>query len=174
MGDVTKDNIDERLSDTTLKYFLNCYALDTTNANVSYIIGKLYLATAMHKAASLPYLEKAVKNIKRTYHPGDPSEKHAPPLAHYYLARAQHVNYQFDNAVSNFNIFKKMLKPKDQRPADIAYWVDCCNSAKDLMQNPVDCKVIDIGEIVNSTYDEYAREIRKALAARGRKAPPSR
>jgi hypothetical protein len=157
MENGTPGRADERMSDTTLKFFQRCYALDTTNCNVAYIIGKLYLATAMHKAAALPYLQKAVTNIKKKYHPSDPSEKHAPPMAYYYLAEAQAVNYQFDNAIENFNTFKKMLKNDGgERPKDIATRISWCSNAKDLMANPVDCKVVNIGETVNSTYDDYA------------------
>jgi hypothetical protein len=156
MDNTTINRSDERMSDTTIKFFQRCYALDSTNANVAYIIGKLYMATAMHKAASLPYLQKAVTNVKKKYHPSDPSEKHAPPMAYYWLARSQHVNYQFDAAIDNFNTFKKMIKDGGERPKDIAYWVSCCNNAKDLMQNPVACKVTNVGETVNSTYDDYA------------------
>ena len=153
----TSNITDERMSDTTLQYFLRCYALDTTNANVAYIIGRLYLSTAMHKAAALPYLSKAVTNIKKKYHPNDPSERHAPPMAYYYLGQAQAVNYQFDNAIENFNTFKKMLKSDGgQRPKDIQMRIDWANNSKDLMAKPVDCKVVNIGETVNSTYDDYA------------------
>jgi len=155
MNGANPNRYDERLSDTTLKYFLACYAIDSTNANVSYIIGRLFLATAMHKAAALPYEEKAVKNTRKKYQVDDPKERHASPLAFYYLARAEHVNYLFDNAIGNFNNFKLMVKPNDKdRLADIDYWVACCNNGKQLMQSPVDCKVIDMGEI-NSTYDDY-------------------
>ena len=156
MESAPKNRNDERMSDTTISYFKRCYALDSNNANVAYLIGKLYLATAMHKAAALPYLQKAVTNVKKKYHPNDPSEKHAPPMAFYWLARAQHVNYQFDAAIDNFNTFKKMIKDGGERPKDIAYWIGCCNNAKDLMQNPVACKVTNIGETVNGTYDDYA------------------
>jgi hypothetical protein len=157
MDNGSQNRSDERLADTTLRFFKRCYALDTSNCNVAYIIGKLYLATAMHKAASLPYLQKAVTNIKKKYHPSDPSERHAPPMAYYWLGRAQHVNYHFDEAIDNFNTFKKMLKNDGgERPKDIAYWIQCCNDAKDLQQHPVDCKVINLGEVVNSAYDDYA------------------
>ena len=156
MNAANPNRYDERMSDTTLKYFLRCYAIDSTNANVSYIIGKLYLATAMHKAAALSYEEKAVKSTTKKYHVDDETEKQASPLAYYYLARAEHVNYLFDNAIDNFNKFKLMLRANDKKRADdIDYWVACCNSGKQLMQSPVDCKVIDMGEI-NSTYDDFA------------------
>ncbi len=157
MNNGLENRSDERLSDTVISYFKRCYALDSTNANVSYLIGKLLIASAMHKASALPYLQKAVTNIKKKYHPNDPSERHAPPMAFYYLGRAQLVNYQFDAAIDNFNTFKKMLKDGGgERPKDLAYWTACANNGKDLMQNPVNCKVVNIGEVVNSTYDDYA------------------
>jgi len=147
---------DEKVQDTTLRYFLKCYSMDSNNANFAYLVGKLYLGTAMHKAQALPYLEKAVRDVKKKYYPGSISERHAPPLAYYYLARAEHVNYQFDDAIDNFNVFKKMLKPGSNRNKDITYWINCCNSGKDLVKSPVDCKVVNIGETVNSVYDDYA------------------
>ncbi len=156
MNNGLENRSDERLSDTVITYFKRCYVLDSSNANVAYLIGRLLISSAMHKAAALPYMQKAVTNIKKKYHPNDASEKHAPPMAYYYLARAQMVNYQFDAAIDNFNTFKKMIKDGGERPKDIAYWVGCCNNAKDLMQNPVNCKVVNIGDVVNSTYDDYA------------------
>ncbi|MGP8216547.1 MAG: TolB family protein [Bacteroidia bacterium] len=145
----------EGFVDSALHIFLGLYNVDTTNANIAYHVGLLYLETSTHKADALPYLEKAGRNITSKYIPDDPGEKSAPPPAYYSLARAQHLNYQFDNAILNFTKFKKLLPKKDDRQADIDYWIQCCNSAKILMQSPVDCKVINIGDSINSVYPDY-------------------
>ncbi|HSY76815.1 MAG TPA: hypothetical protein VK890_08160 [Bacteroidia bacterium] len=163
---VTKDNYrslftdanemsGENFIDSALHTFLAIYSFDTSNANIAYSIGQLYLQTPTHKADALPYLEKAAKHVTTKYRPDDPYEKSAPPPTYYYLARAQHLNYQFDLAITNFNKFKKLLQPKDTRQIDIDYWIQCCNNGKVLIQSPVACKVINIGDSINSIYPDY-------------------
>ena len=146
----------EGFVDSALSTFLILYRRDTNNANVCYNIGELYLLTPAYKASALPYLVKAGQKVTSRYHPGDPYEKSAPPPAYYYLARAQHLNYQFDNSIDNFNKFKKLLSKGDPRLDTIDYWIQCCNNGKDLMKTPVDCKVINIGDSINSAYPDYS------------------
>jgi hypothetical protein len=145
----------ENYTDSALHTFLYLYSQDTSNANIAYNIGMLYLQTSNHKAEGLPYLESAARKVTSKYIPDDPYEKSAPPPTYYYLARAQHLNYQFDKAIDNFNKFKKLLAKKDARQDDIDYWIQCCNNAKIFVQTPVDCKVINIGDSINGPYPDY-------------------
>jgi hypothetical protein len=148
--------MDENFNDSSLRTFQVLYKMDSTNANVGYYIGQLYLGTPAHKADALPYLEKAVKHITVKYIPNDPYEKNVSPLAYYFLARAQHINYQFDSSIANFNKFKTLLPAKDKRQKDISYWITCCNNGKELMKSPVDCKIINLGDSINSSYPDYS------------------
>ena len=145
----------ENFTDSALHTFLLLYNYDTTNANLAYFVGDLYLKTQTQKANSLHYLEKAAAHVTSRYRPDDPYEKDAPPPAYYDLARAQHLNYQFDKAIDNFTKFKKLLPKKDDRQADIDYWIQCCNSGNILVKSPVDCKVVNIGDSINSIYPDY-------------------
>ena len=145
----------EGFTDSALHSFLYLYSQDTNNANLAYHIGNLYLKTSTHKANSLPYLEKAVKKVSTKYLPDDPFEKNAPPLTYYCLGRAQHLNYQFDNAITNFNTFKRLLSKKDARQDTCNYLIACCNNGKILMQSPVACNVINIGDSINGPYPDY-------------------
>lgn len=148
--------MNENLTDSALKTFMILYHLDTTNSNVCYYIGQLYLKTPSHKADALPYLQKAVLHVVDKYLPDDPYEKSAPPPAYYYLARAQHLNYIFNDAILNLDNFKKRLPNNDSRQKDINYWINCCNNAKILMQSPVACKVVNLGDSINSKYPDYS------------------
>lgn len=163
---VTKDNYKqmftdanemagENFTDSALHTFILLYKYDTTNANLAYFVGDLYLKTQTHKAEALPYLEKAALHVTSRYRPDDPYEKDAPPPAYYDLARAQHLNYQFDQAIDNFTKFRKLLPKKDDRQIDIDYWIMCCNNGKMLMKTPVACKIVNIGDSVNSIYPDY-------------------
>ncbi|NNM95070.1 MAG: hypothetical protein HKL88_06360 [Bacteroidia bacterium] len=143
----------EHFYDSALMTFTSMYKTDSANANVCYNIGQLYLLTTAYKSKSLPYLEKAAAHVTGNYHPDDAYEKDAPAIAYYYLARAQHLNYKFDEAIQNFSRFKKLLTSDADT---IDYWINCCNNAKDLMQYPVDCKIINLGDSVNSPYPDFA------------------
>ncbi len=142
----------EHFNDSALMTFLAMYKTDSSNANVCYLIGELYLQTTARKTKALRYLEKAAAHVTDNYHPDDPYEKDAPPIAYFYLARAQHLDYKFDDAILNFNRFKKLLTADAD---SIDYWINCCNNAKDLMQYPVDCKIIKLGDSVNSRYPDF-------------------
>ena len=142
----------ENFIDSALKTFIVLYPMDTTDANVCYFIGQLYMLTVSHRYEALPYLEKAAKHVDDKYVPDDPYEKNAPPLAYYYLARAQHLNYKFDDAITNFLKFSKMLNEDDGRHRDIDYWITCCNNAKMFVESPTDCKVVNLGDSINSSY----------------------
>jgi hypothetical protein len=144
----------ERYTDSALKTFLLIYKTDPDNANVCYYIGQLLLETPAHKADALTYLEKAASKVITKYIPDDPYERSAPPPTYYYFARALHLNYQFSDAIVNFNIFKKLLSKNDARQKDIDYWIQCCNNGTELMKTPVDCKIINIGDSVNSKYPD--------------------
>jgi len=146
----------ENFVDSALGTFQVLYSVDTTNCNVCYFLGELYLLTDTRKELALPYLKKASKHVIDKYIPDDPWEKNAPPNVYYYLARAQHLNYQFDTAINNLNKFKNLLPADDNRLKDIDYWVACCNNAKELMKSPVDCKIINMGDSINTIYPDYS------------------
>jgi len=129
--------------------------MDSSNANVCFYIGQLLLQTSAHKAEALKYFEKAASHIVTKYMPDDPYEKDAPPLAYYYLGRALHLNYQFSDAIVNFNLFKKLLSKNDSRQKDIDYWVTCCNNGLELMKDKVDCRITNMGDSINSIYPDY-------------------
>jgi hypothetical protein len=146
----------EGFVDSALGMFKALYAEDTNDANVCYNIGQLYLRTEAHKAEAISYLRKAVKHVDKKWIPDDPYEKDAPPPVYYYLARAQHLNYEFDSAINNFTKFKNLLQENDSRKKDIDYWVACCNNSKELMGHPVDCKIVDAGDSINSRFPDFS------------------
>ncbi|NNM95069.1 MAG: hypothetical protein HKL88_06355, partial [Bacteroidia bacterium] len=147
--------MNEHLNDSSLRTFLQLYKADTQNANVCYFIGQLYLKTPAHKANALAYLRKSVAHISSNYTPDDPYEKRAPAPAYYYYARALHINYQFNDAIYSFNVFKKMLSKSDARQKDIDYWINCCTNGIELLKDPVDCKITNMGDSINSKYPDY-------------------
>ena len=149
--------MNEHYNDSALKTWMQLYRMDSmNNSNVCFFIGQMLLETPAHKADALPYCEKAASHVVTKYLPDNPYEKSAPPLAYYYLGRALHINYQFSDAIVNLNLFKKLLSKNDARQKDINYWINCCNNGMELMKNPVDCKIENMGDSVNSKYPDFS------------------
>jgi hypothetical protein len=73
----------------------------------------------------------------------------------YDLARAMHYNYKFDEALV---LMDKYLQKKALTEKQVKYakqLVEYCNNAKKMVAAPVDAKIDNIGEIVNTVSSEY-------------------
>src|SRR5690606_36674302 len=68
--------------------------------------------------------------------------------------------YEFNKAISSYNTFKQSLKKNKIRDKDLMREVDrrieISLTGKELMENPVDVKIVYLGENINSMYEEYA------------------
>ncbi|MFL5762515.1 MAG: tetratricopeptide repeat protein [Bacteroidia bacterium] len=73
----------------------------------------------------------------------------------YDLARAYHYNYKFDEALALLNEYMKDKKLTASERKDAEQLVEYCNNAKILVAAPVDTKIDNIGDIVNTVGSEY-------------------
>jgi len=72
------------------------------------------------------------------------------------LARAFHLNYKFDEALAQIEIYKtkkKKLNPKETEAVSLL--TDYCNNAKILVANPLPAKIQNIGKPLNTEGSEY-------------------
>ncbi|MBL7922401.1 MAG: PD40 domain-containing protein [Bacteroidia bacterium] len=137
--------------------FEAAYAIDSTNANVNYMLGVCYLHSALQKSKAEYYLEKAVKNVSRTYRTDDASEKSAAPLAHLYYGEALHINYKFDEAIVQFDEFKKYVSAKDKEWMKLVVrHKETAIYAKELTSYPMNVQITNLGDSVNSQYPDYS------------------
>ncbi|MBA3706790.1 MAG: hypothetical protein H0W84_13090, partial [Bacteroidetes bacterium] len=140
-----------------LKSFLQAYAIDSTNANINYKVGFCYLKTASEKGKALKYLEKAIANTSTKYSDMEPQEKSAPIHAYYYYGQALHFNYQFDEAVVNYEKFKSYLSEKQHELwKDVNRQIEISNNAKILVAAPVNVIITNMGDSINSSYPDYS------------------
>ncbi|MGZ4159070.1 MAG: hypothetical protein ACXVED_18900, partial [Bacteroidia bacterium] len=72
----------------------------------------------------------------------------------YDLARAYHYNYKFDEALAILNDYVKG-KITPQQKKDAEQLIEYCNNGKILVAAPVDAKIDNIGDIVNTVGEEY-------------------
>src|ERR1035438_3555578 len=139
-----------------LPLFLFLDTLTPGNPNVSFNIGVCYTNSILDKTKAIPYLEKAILNISLDY-AGNADEVTAPIFAFYYLGRAYMIDYKIDDAIKYFDKFKYYLTENDKDLLkDVNREIEMCYNAKKLMANPVNIKIENLGEPINSPYPDYS------------------
>lgn len=124
--------------------FANQYNSD--NAELNYKIGICYLL-GDEKRKAIDYLLKAYE-LK-------PGVSHEIRLL---IGRAYHLIEEFDKAIQFYRKYKSSL-PANEDIVSISNSVDHlivqCNHGKELVSNPVRVIIQNLGEEVNSQYDDY-------------------
>jgi hypothetical protein len=137
--------------------FEMAYQLDSTSANINYMLGICYLSNPLLKTKAERYLEIAVKNISDKYKTDDASERSAPPLAMFYYGEALHVNYKFEEANAQYAEFKKTVDPKDTEYINmVEKEVSTTKVAKEIAAQPLNVSVTNLGDSINSPFPEYS------------------
>jgi hypothetical protein len=101
-------------------------------------------------------LLKAAKDTKKIYDPFASDFKSAPIETYYYLAKAYHIHANIDSAEFFYQKFlddaskKQFLRPIATRGMEM------CAVARELMKNPVDAKIVNVGAPINSEFAEYS------------------
>ncbi len=142
--------------DQALKNFIRAYELDSSSANINYLVGTCYLKSHIHKTKAEYYLAKAVTNISKNYKMDDATEKAAPPLAYFYYGQSLHLNYKFDDAITWYEKFRAQV-PNDKRwKKEIDYHHAHADYAKELVAVPMNITLTNMGDSINSEYPEYS------------------
>ncbi len=140
-----------------LQNFEAAYRIDSSSANLNYLLGACYLQSSLEKDKAEYFLEKAVKNVTARYRGDDPSEKAAAPMAHYYYGQALHINYKFDRALRQFEAFRKYIDAKDVEYIKMVdKEVATTNLAKTMVEQPLNVQITNLGDSLNSQYPEYS------------------
>lgn len=148
--------VGEENYDMALKNFLEAYKLDSSSANINFNVGFCYLNSSMNKGLSEKYLAKAVTKIAKNYRTDDPTEKSAPPLAIFYYGKALHLNYKFDEAMAQYDAFEKDYAKDKKTKDDVAYFKEQTVYAKELVAAPINVKIENLGDSINTAYPEYS------------------
>lgn len=147
----------ENEPDKALENFKKAYEFDSTSANINYMLGISYMQSDSQKEKAEYYLSKAVKNISNKYKSDNAGEKAAAPLAHFYYGKALHFNYKFEEALVEFNAFKPYVNPKDKEYVKMLdREVVTNNLAKQMINFPLNVKITNLGDKINSPYPDYS------------------
>ncbi|HWY98383.1 MAG TPA: OmpA family protein [Bacteroidia bacterium] len=145
--------------DQALPLFLTIdSALHGSNNSIKFQIGECYLNSPIHQGMAIPYLQTASKDISEKYNPVNLKETHAPADAFLYLAKAYHLSYKFDTAISYYNKFKSMLDSVNDKETvkEVNRDIQMCNTGKQLMASPVKMEVSILSDSINSSFPDYS------------------
>ena len=142
--------------DMALKNFLEAYKLDSTSANVNFQIGFCYLNTSTNKSLAEDYLARSIKDVSKNYQNDNPNEKSASPLAYFYYGKALHINYKFDEAMTQYNFFETKYAKNKEVKEEVVFYKSHTEFAKELVAKPINVKIESLGDSINSIYPEYS------------------
>ena len=136
--------------------YLQLYEINPENANINYRIGICYLNIPGQKAKSVVYLEFAAKNTSPDYREGNYNEDQAPIDAYYFLGNAYLIQDEFSKASRTYNKYLEFLDPSDTLNVNfVKQQIEACNTAKELIQNPVPHDKKILGENVNDNNSNF-------------------
>ncbi len=148
--------MEERYYDAALPIWLKLLEQQPDNYNINYKIGACYINTGNQKKKALQYLEKAIQNTTNNYDLFSHTEKKSPVETHYYFARALHLNMEFDKAIEHYQNFKTYITKKHYLWDETDMEIKRTEYAKIAVANPVNLKVQNLGNKINSIYPEYS------------------
>ncbi|MBI3509204.1 MAG: PD40 domain-containing protein [Bacteroidetes bacterium] len=126
-----------------LPYYKLLSDAHTDDAYFHYQLGICYLYKGDEKEKSITNLESA-KQLDNTL-----------PRIDYYLGRAYHLNYRFDDAINEFNLSMQNDELNDKDKKELNQYIGYCESAKKLMQDTADVELKNIGDPINTANSEY-------------------
>jgi outer membrane protein OmpA-like peptidoglycan-associated protein/tetratricopeptide (TPR) repeat protein len=142
---------------TALPYFLKLDSMGISNANIKFHIGLCYLNAPYKKERAIPYLELASEKTNPRYREEFYGEKKAPLLVYKFLGQAYHVGYKFDEAIKNYEKLKDIIQDfNPELTAELNHLINVSNTAKQMIKNPINIEIINLGENINTSAPEYA------------------
>ncbi len=96
--------------------------------------------------------EKALENILKGFQKDSTVNKHI----RYWMGRAYHLNYKFDEALVSYTIYKSTLRKRDQRSEDLRIHLDQTKVAAELYKTPKNYLVLDMGSVINSSFSDHS------------------
>lgn len=103
--------------------------------NYNYRLGVCMLYASDEKERAITFLEFAAKN------------KEVEKEAFFYLAKAYHLNYRFDEAIAQYQVYKKTASAAKAERFQVDRQIEMCKNGKKLLRNLTDLPVIEKTEL---------------------------
>jgi epidermal growth factor receptor substrate 15 len=117
------------------KVYTQLLAIQPRDYFYNFRYGTCLLYNSQKKSAAIKHLDYASK------------AETIDPEVFYYLGKAYHLNYQFNDAIKNFNIYKSKAGVKAVAALDVDRQIEMCQNGKRLLSTLTDMIVIEKKEI---------------------------
>lgn len=129
---------------------------DPENANYNYRKGYALLFSQSDFTIPLPYLEKAIKNITKTYDASSEKETGAPYDTYYYMGKCYHLNEEIEKAREYYNKYLELASKKNVLYPWAQLGITQTNVAENEIRSPKNYELKNLGSQVNTEFPEYA------------------
>lgn len=137
-----------------IPFFKKAYDFNPNNAALNYQLGICYLSS-MNRSQALPYLIKA-KSL----------DSNVSFKLNYNLGLAYHLNMEFEKAISLYSGYKSKVEGQgddsfmdESFAAELEMRISQSNYAIEHVGNPLKVRVENLGNGINSPYNEYASAV---------------
>jgi tetratricopeptide (TPR) repeat protein len=117
-----------------LPLYSQLLSLYPKDPNFNYKYGVCLLYAKENKEKPLPYLTFAL------------GKEDVDDDLYYHLGKAYHLNYRFDDAIAQYNVFKQK-KSKTSTKLEVDLQIRQCENGKNLLRNVTDLTVIEKKEL---------------------------
>lgn len=129
---------------------------DPDNANFNFYAGMSWLNIKNQETNSIPFLQKSVLLTDIKYKKRNFKERKAPHHAWFYLGNAYRINNQLDNALDSYERFQDIKDfDKNYNLGIVEKEVAACNRAKIIQDSPLNVRMENLGNPVNTVNAEY-------------------
>lgn len=140
--------------------YKKAYKFDSSNCYLNYKLGICYLHHPKEKKIAEMFLLKAIKSISIETEDNNPESRLAPPMALFYYATSLHLDYKFEEAIKNFEDYRKYVPAKFKEETElIDYNIQLCKNAILRLQNPTPSKIMNIGDSINDLFSQNSPAI---------------
>jgi len=129
---------------------------DSQSPNYHYRKGFSTLKLLNDYEKAIPHFLVAIKDTDPNYDAFSHNEKSAPTDAFYHLAKCYHFNEEITKAEEHYNKFLETTKKKSELIPEAKLNIIQCQVAKQIMANPVNVRLKNVGDAINTKFPEYS------------------
>ncbi|MES2139563.1 MAG: hypothetical protein V4511_07625 [Bacteroidota bacterium] len=131
---------DEEEFEKAYPLYSQLVSLYRKDPNYNYRLGVCMLYASDEKERAITFLEFATKN------------KDVEKEAFFFLAKAYHLNYRFDDAIGQYLVYKKIASGAKAERFQVDRQIEMCNNGKTLLRNISDLPVIEKTEMSREDF----------------------
>lgn len=120
--------------------YLRLIALDPRSSEYNFRYGSCLLFNSYRKQDALKYLKFSVLDSL------------VNPEAYYFLGKAYHLSFQFDEAIKNYKTYLQKSGSKPKASFETQRQIEMCNNGKLLLKNLLDLIVFEKKEVESASF----------------------